>query len=175
MHRWISVNEETNTIKEFKHGRALARYYKTSVTTIYKRLEANNLSRSPIFGKNIKIYRLTGKFGDPIEKDELTNFVCDTCRTPVRSKDIICDKCDVKEKNAKVVDSIDNFIYEKIDMEGDDTNLNPVVTEEGVVVKNNPDPEPERQKNFVLNPDQLNELYKAMEIMKKYNIILPQK
>lgn len=93
VHRWITVEGEK--IKEFPSGKALCKKYNCSYPTLYTRIKKNNQNKkSRVFGKDILVYRLPGEFGDPIDLEDTPTYECDTCGTPVRNKDIICDNCD---------------------------------------------------------------------------------
>lgn len=122
VHRWVS--RENGEIKEFRSAVAIAKHYNCSMPTLYARLNKHNKNtKSPVFGKDILIFRLTGKYGDEIDIDELHHYECDTCSTPVRSKDIICDHCDQKAiEDAAVRDAI-----KRINRQNSDVNHNPKI------------------------------------------------
>ena len=68
--RWVSRHNEE--IKEFRSAVAIAKYYGCSMPTLYIRLKKNNQNgKSPVFGKDIKIYRISGTFGDEIDPSEI--------------------------------------------------------------------------------------------------------
>jgi len=95
VHRWIVVDH--GVLTEYPKARPIYKKYNCTEATLYARIKKNNTNvRSPIFGKHILIYRLPGEFGDPIDIDDLpTNGTgCDMCGTPVRYKDVMCEKCD---------------------------------------------------------------------------------
>ncbi len=137
VHRWVS--RENGEIKEFRSAVAIAKHYNCSMPTLYARLNKHNKNtKSPVFGKDILIFRLTGKYGDEIDIDELHHYECDKCSTPVRSKDIICDHCDQKAiEDAAVRDAI-----KRINRQNSDVNHSPKI-KKAKVAKAAPAPEPE--------------------------------
>jgi len=93
MHRLIV--QDKDLITEYQSIDEICEKYSCSKVMIYVRIRRNNANtKCPIFGKDIMIYRLPGRFNDPIDEDDLPNGHCDMCLTPVRYKDILCSKCD---------------------------------------------------------------------------------
>jgi len=143
VHRWVS--RENGEIKEFRSAVAIAKHYNCSMPTLYARLNKHNKNtKSPVFGKDILIFRLTGKYGDEIDIEELHHFECDKCSTPVRSKDIICDHCDQKAiEDAAVRDAI-----KRINRQNSDVNHSPKIKKAKVAKVAEAAPAPETEPNL---------------------------
>lgn len=69
--RWIVVDD--GEIKEYPTAKIICKKYNTSHVSLYNRLKVKNNSPGSKFGTKIKIYRIPGEFGDPIDEKLLTN------------------------------------------------------------------------------------------------------
>lgn len=97
--RWIVSDK--GKLTEYPSGVAICKKYKCSSVSLYARVNCGNKNfKSPIFGRDIRVFRLEGDFGDEIDENSLAIHNCETCDKPVNSKNVVCNEC--VEKNNKI-------------------------------------------------------------------------
>jgi len=88
---WIVAKPDEKKI--YQSAKDIAKIYKTSIPAVRARSEIYFPTKhSRIFGTD-RIIRIRTEYGHSISLDDYI-YKCDSCNTPVRDKDVICDNCD---------------------------------------------------------------------------------